>query len=61
MVSMESQVTWTLDQLHQELQRFEQDALRAGRRENSVNTYVQRSSIFLRWLGGDYQFQGAQH
>lgn len=55
-----SQASWTLDELHRELARFEKEARQAGLRENSVNTYVQRSSIFLRWLSGDYQFQGPQ-
>ena len=55
-----TETKWTLDELQQELKRFEEAARRAGLRENSVNTYVQRSNIFLRWLAGDYQFQGRQ-
>jgi hypothetical protein len=39
-------------------QRFEADARRAGLAEPSVRTYVHRSGIFVRWLAGNYQFQG---
>jgi hypothetical protein len=49
-----------LDELHQELRRFEQEAQRAGLKPASVRTYVDRSERFLRWLGGDYQFQGGR-
>ncbi len=50
--------TWTLEDLKVDLERFEQEARAAGLAENSVRTYVDRSRIFLRWLAGDYQFQG---
>jgi hypothetical protein len=41
-----------------ELVRFESDARRAGLKEASVKTFVDRSARFLRWLDGEYQFQG---
>jgi hypothetical protein len=50
--------SWTMAELHEALERFEAEARRAGLRENTVGTYVERSRIFLRWLQGDYQFQG---
>jgi hypothetical protein len=50
--------TWTLRELHEELERFEQAARRAGLADSSVRTYVDRSRTFVRWLAGEYQFQG---
>lgn len=50
--------TWTIDDLNAELERFEQAARSAGLADNSVRTYVDRSRVFLRWLTGDFQFQG---
>jgi hypothetical protein len=50
--------SWSISELLSELERFETEARRAGLRENTVRTYVDRSSIFVRWLAGDYQFQG---
>jgi hypothetical protein len=51
---------WTINELYDELERFEQEAQRAGLAENSVRTYVDRSRIFIRWLNGDYQFRGGR-
>lgn len=56
---MPTDTTWTIGELQQELERFEAEARRAGLKENTVRTYVDRSAIFVRWLSGDYQFQGA--
>jgi hypothetical protein len=50
--------TWTIEDLATELDRFEQEARAAGLAENTVRTYVDRSRIFVRWLAGEYQFQG---
>jgi hypothetical protein len=55
---MPEEATWTIGELRDELVRFESEARRAGLKEASVKTYVDRSSRFLRWLAGDYQFQG---
>ncbi len=51
---------WTIDDLKEELERFEREARAAGLAENSVRTYVDRSRIFVRWLDNDYQFQGGR-
>lgn len=53
-------VTWTVAELDRELQRFEREARAAGLKETTVRTYVDRSAIFVRWLAGNYQFQGPQ-
>lgn len=50
--------TWTIADLMDELERFEGEARAAGLKENSVRTYVDRSRYFVRWLAGDFQFQG---
>jgi hypothetical protein len=50
--------TWTIAELYEELDRFEQAARTAGLADDSVGTYVGRSRIFVRWLAGDFQFQG---
>jgi hypothetical protein len=55
-VSMDQ--TWTVSELHEELERFERAARSAGLAENSVRTYVDRSRYFIRWLAGDFQFRG---
>ena len=51
-------MTWTIAELEAELDRFEAEARQAGRKENTVRTYVDRSRIFVRWLARDYQFEG---
>ncbi len=55
---MGDDVAWTLGDLQRELERFEAEARRAGLTETSVRTYVDRTAIFVRWLTGDFQFQG---
>ena len=50
--------SWTIADLQAELVRFEAEARRAGLAENSVSTYVGRSQTLVRWLVGDFQFQG---
>jgi hypothetical protein len=52
--------TWSIRDLYEELARFERAARSAGMAESSVRTYVDRSRIFIRWLGGEYQFQGGR-
>lgn len=55
---MAQQESWTLEELHKELQTWE-DLLRArGYPDSTVKTYVGRSEIFLRWLAGDWQPTG---
>ena len=50
--------TFSLGELQEELARFEAELRRAGLRESSIRTYVDRTSMFLRSLVGDYQPQG---
>jgi hypothetical protein len=46
--------SWTYEELHRELARFEAELREAGLADNSVKTYVDRSERFLRWLVGEY-------
>ena len=46
--------TWTLEELHAELARWERELRAAGKARNTVATYVGRTETFLRWLAGDY-------
>ena len=46
---------WTFGKLHQELSRV---LLKAGLTDTSVQTYVGRSEILIRWLDGDYRPRG---
>ena len=46
--------SWTLDELHEELERWELELRLQGKAENTVATYIGRSETFLRWLAGDY-------
>lgn len=50
--------SWTLNELDEELRRFEAELRKANLAENSVRTYVDRSAIFLRWLAGNYHPRG---
>lgn len=37
-----------------ELDRFKQELRAAGLRESTVHSYLMGSSLFVRWLTGDY-------
>ncbi len=50
--------TWPHDELVSSLEQFEAELRRAGLRETSVETYVDRSQRFLRWLIEDYTPRG---
>lgn len=50
--------SWTADDLDRELKRFEDELKTAGLRPNSVQTYVERSERFIRWLRGEYHPSG---
>jgi hypothetical protein len=50
--------SWTLAELHAEMDQFEVAARAAGLAETSVRTYVDDSRFFIRWLAGDSQFKG---
>ena len=49
-----SQESWTLDELHAELERWELELRLQGKAENTIATYIGRTETFLRWLAGDY-------
>lgn len=49
---------WSVAELERELTRFEHDLVSADLRRSSIDTYVGRASIFLRWLRGDYKPRG---
>lgn len=49
---------YSTDELRAELIRFERELRAAGLKENSVITYVDRTSRFLKWLDGDYRPRG---
>ena len=48
------QQRWNAEDLRAEIRRFERELRGAGLRDSSVQTYVGRSEIFVRWLAGDY-------
>jgi hypothetical protein len=50
--------TWTIDDLREDLRRFEDELVDAKLKPSTVETYVQRSGIFLRWLDGKYEPSG---
>lgn len=50
--------SWMIEQLLARLEEFERAACAAGLSKDTVRTYVGRSSIFIRWLAGEYEFQG---
>lgn len=52
------QDSWTYEQLRAELDDFERALRRAGLRDSSIHTYVDRTERFLRWLVGDYEPRG---
>lgn len=50
----------SIDELVQELIRFEREAKAAGLADASVHTYVDRSRRFVRWLAADFEFRGGR-
>ena len=50
--------SWTITELHEALEQFERAARSAGLAENSIDTYVGRSRIFVRWLDDEFEFKG---
>lgn len=49
---------WTRSELERELTAFERELRAAGLAEDAILTFVDRSGVFLRWLGGDYTPHG---
>ena len=53
-----TQQNWTTDELRTELLRFERELRAANLKDSSIQTYVDRSGRFLKWLDGDYHPRG---
>lgn len=51
---------WTVEALRTELCAFEKELVAHGLEPNTIRTYVDRSSLFVRWLAGDYAPRGPQ-
>jgi hypothetical protein len=49
---------WSSDDLWRELEDFRRELEAAGLRKSSIDTYVSRTAVFLRWLNGDYEPRG---
>lgn len=49
---------WTVEELQAELERFKEELRAAGLRESTVFSYMNGSSMFVRWLAGDYMPRG---
>ncbi len=45
---------WTLEQLRQELRRYEEELRASDKTEKTVRTYLDHPTRFVRWLAGDY-------
>jgi hypothetical protein len=52
---MTTRQTWTVEELYDLLGEFEAQLRKAGLKENTIRTYVDRSTYFVRWLAGDYR------
>lgn len=46
---------YSVQELSREFSRFEGELRAAGKKENTIRTYVDRSAIFARWLAGEFQ------
>ena len=53
-----TQQNWTTDELRTELLRFERELRAANLKDASIQTYIDRSGRFLKWLDGDYHPRG---
>ena len=49
---------WDVGELLRELDRFEEALLAARLKKTTVETYVERTRVFLRWLDGKYEPRG---
>ena len=49
---------WDVGELMRELDRFEGVLLAARLKKTTVETYVERTRVFLRWLDGKYEPRG---
>jgi len=57
---MDTERTWTISELNESLDIYEQELRDKGLRRSSINTYVQHPERFFRWLADDYSPQGPQ-
>ena len=57
---MDTERTWTISELNESLDIYEQELRDKGLRRSSINTYVQHPERFIRWLADDYSPQGPQ-
>jgi len=57
---MNTERTWTISELNESLDIYEQELRDKGLRRSSINTYVQHPERFIRWLADDYSPQGPQ-
>ena len=59
MALMTDDTRWSTTELRAELNRYEEELRAAGKRRNTINTYVQHPERFINWLEGRYRpFQG---
>lgn len=49
---------WTANQLRDLLEQFESELRDAELSENTIRTYVDRSTYFVRWLDNDFHPRG---
>jgi hypothetical protein len=57
-MSRPKRTSWTIEELREDLRRFEDELVDANLKPSTVHTYVQRSDTFVRWLDGKYKPQG---
>jgi len=57
---MNTERTWTISELNESLDIYEQELRDKGLRRSSINTYVQHPERFIRWLDNAYSPQGPQ-
>jgi hypothetical protein len=50
---------YSVDELREELRRFERQLRAADLKETSITTYTDRTNRFLKWLDADYQPRGS--
>jgi hypothetical protein len=51
---MSSSKHWTASQLAEEVKNYEAALRDADFKEDTIESYISRASIFVRWLEGDY-------
>ena len=50
--------SWTIEELREDLRRFEDELIEEKLKPTTVRTYVGRSETFIRWLAGEYEPRG---